>query len=71
MTENERIEKGRTIRRKVLGASYVDKPGPAPTKLQAAFQTFTVENCWGSVWVREGLSHKQRSMLNLAMLSVK
>jgi 4-carboxymuconolactone decarboxylase len=70
MTENERIEKGRAIRREVLGADYVDKPGPTPTKLQAAFRTFTTENCWGTVWVRDGISHKQRSMLNLAMLSV-
>lgn len=70
MTENERIEKARAIRREVLGAAYVDKPGPAPTKLQKAFQTFTTENCWGTVWVRDGLSFKQRSMLNLAMLSV-
>ena len=70
MTENERIENGRAIRRKVLGADYVDAPGTSPTKLQAAFREFTTEHCWGNVWVREGLSHKQRSMLNLAMLSV-
>jgi len=70
MTENERIEKGRAIRRSVLGADYVDRPGPTPTKLQAAFREFTTEHCWGTVWVREGLSHKHRSMLNLAMLSV-
>ena len=70
MTENERIEKGRAIRRRVLGADYVDRPGPTPTKLQAAFREFTTEHCWGTVWGREGLSHKQRSMLNLAMLSV-
>ncbi|GAC1534711.1 MAG: carboxymuconolactone decarboxylase family protein [Candidatus Velthaea sp.] len=70
MTENERIEKGREIRRKVLGGDYVDQPGATPTKMQAAFRQFTTENCWGTVWVRDGLSHKERSMLNLAMLSV-
>jgi 4-carboxymuconolactone decarboxylase len=70
MTENERIEKGSAIRRQVLGAAHVDQTGVAPTKMQAAFRKFTTENCWGTVWVREGLSHKQRSMLNLAMLSV-
>jgi 4-carboxymuconolactone decarboxylase len=70
MTQDERIEKGRAIRRTVLGADYVDAPGTSPTKLQAAFREFTTEHCWGTVWVREGLSHKQRSMLNLAMLSV-
>jgi 4-carboxymuconolactone decarboxylase len=70
MTENERIEKGRAIRRQVLGGDYVDQPGATPTKMQAAFREFTTEHCWGNVWVRDGLSHKQRSMLNLAMLSV-
>jgi 4-carboxymuconolactone decarboxylase len=70
MTESERIEEGRKIRREVLGAEHVDRPGPTPTKLQAAFRAFTVEHCWANVWVREGLSRKQRSMLNLAMLSV-
>lgn len=70
MTENERIDQGRAIRRRVLGGDYVDQPGAAPTKLQAAFRAFTTEHCWGNVWVREGLSHKQRSMLNLAMLAV-
>jgi 4-carboxymuconolactone decarboxylase len=69
MTEQERIEKGKEIRRKVLGAAHVDRPGPTPTKLQRAFQEFTTEHCWGNVWVRPGLDHKTRSMLNLAMLS--
>jgi 4-carboxymuconolactone decarboxylase len=70
VTDGERIEKGRAIRRQVLGADYVDARGTSPTKMQTAFREFTTEHCWGTVWVREGLSHKQRSMLNLAMLSV-
>lgn len=69
MTEAERIEKGAQIRRKVLGSEYVDRPGPAPNKFQSAFQAFTTEHCWGNVWVRPGLDHKTRSMLNLAMLA--
>lgn len=69
MTESERIAKGREVRRDVLGASYVDRPGPESTKFQKAFQDFTNEHCWGNVWIRPGLDRKQRSMLNLAMLS--
>lgn len=68
-TESDRIAKGREIRRAVLGAAYVDRPGPEPTKIQAEFQAFTNEHCWGNVWMRPGLDRKQRSMLNLAMLS--
>ena len=33
-------------------------------------QELTTEYCWGAVWGREGLPHKTRSMLNLAMISV-
>src|SRR3984893_10818082 len=69
MTQAERIEKGKQIRREVLGADYVDRPGPAPNKFRQAFADFTVEHCWGGVWTRPGLERKTRSMLNLAMLS--
>ena len=34
-----------------------------------AFQKITTEYCWGEVWTRPGLDRKQRSMLNLAMLT--
>ena len=32
-------------------------------------QELLTEYCWGAVWGREGLPHKTRSMLNIAMLS--
>jgi 4-carboxymuconolactone decarboxylase len=69
VTESERIEQGKTIRREVLGAAHVDRPGPTPTKLQAAFRDFTIEHCWANVWVRPGLSRRDRSVLNLGMLA--
>jgi 4-carboxymuconolactone decarboxylase len=33
------------------------------------FIEFTQTQCWGNVWLREGLSHKTRSMLNVCMLA--
>jgi 4-carboxymuconolactone decarboxylase len=36
----------------------------------APLQTLVTEYCWGKVWGRPGLDRKQRSMLNLAMISV-
>ena len=33
------------------------------------FQELVTEYCWGAVWGREGLSKKERSLLNLAMIS--
>jgi 4-carboxymuconolactone decarboxylase len=32
-------------------------------------QELSTEYCWGWVWGREGLSKKERSMINLAMIS--
>jgi 4-carboxymuconolactone decarboxylase len=66
----DRHAQGARVRAEVLGQAYVSKPGAAPTKFQKAFQEFTVDHCWGNVWVRPGLERKTRSMLNLAMLSV-
>ncbi len=33
------------------------------------FIEFTQTQCWGNVWLREGLSHQTRSMLNVCMLA--
>ncbi len=68
-TENARHEAGERVRREVLGSAYVDKGrGNADPFLQH-FLDFTVDHCWGNVWLRPGLDRKTRSMLNLAMLS--
>jgi 4-carboxymuconolactone decarboxylase len=67
--EKDRLALGKQIRTEVLGERHVNQPGRAPTKFQKAFQDFTVEHCWGNVWVRPGLDRKTRSMLNLAMLA--
>lgn len=66
----DRIKRGAQIRAEVLGQTHVSQPGPNPSKFQKAFQDFTVEHCWGNVWVRPGLERKTRSILNLGMLSV-
>lgn len=69
MDHEQKLAMGRQIRTEVLGQAYVSQPGPAPSNFKKAFQEFTVEHCWGNVWVRPGLERKTRSMLNLAMLA--
>jgi 4-carboxymuconolactone decarboxylase len=32
-------------------------------------QELSTEYCWGAVWGREGLTRKERSLVNLAMIS--
>ncbi|RTL61331.1 MAG: gamma carboxymuconolactone decarboxylase [Hyphomicrobiales bacterium] len=69
MSESEQFKKGLEVRRKVLGKDYVDGSIAKADDFMMAFQEITTEWCWGYAWTRPGLSHKTRSMLNLAMLT--
>jgi 4-carboxymuconolactone decarboxylase len=69
-TMNKEIfDRGLAIRKKVLGADFVEKSLATADDFNMPMQELTTEYCWGAVWGREGLSHKTRSMLNLAMIS--
>jgi len=65
----ERAQAGAKVRREVLGAAYVDSGKQQANPFTQNFIEFTQTQCWGNVWLRDGLSRKVRSMLNLAMLS--
>ncbi len=69
MSESEQFKKGLEVRRKVLGKDYVDGSIDNADDFMMALQEITTEWCWGYAWTRPGLSHKTRSMLNLAMLT--
>ena len=62
-------EKGQDIRRAVLGDSHVDRSAKAATELDADFQEFITKTAWGSIWAREHLTRRERSMLTIAMLA--
>src|SRR5690606_16307235 len=53
----------------VLGKEFVEKSFAAADDFNMPQQELVTEYCWGAVWGREGLDHRTRSMLNLAMLS--
>ena len=64
-------DKGMELRRAVMGTAYVDRALAAnQDDIGKPIQDFITEHGWGAVWGREGLSHKTRSMLNLAMLAI-
>lgn len=65
----ELFETGRKIRTKVLGKERVKKVLDGADDFNRDFQHFVTEYCWGFCWGREGLDHKQRSLLNLGMLA--
>ena len=65
----EVFDRGFEIRKKVLGAEFVEKSFAAADDFNKPMQELVTEYCWGAVWGREELPHKTRSMLNIAMLS--
>ena len=68
-TRKDLYETGLEIRREVLGREYVDKSLNNATDFNRPFQELVSEYCWGAVWSRPGLTRKERSMINLAMLT--
>ena len=66
---SERARKGMAIRRKVLGDAHVDRAEAAKTAFDTPFQEMITEGAWGTVWARETLSLRERSMITLALLA--
>jgi 4-carboxymuconolactone decarboxylase len=64
-----RYEQGMRVRREVLGDAHVDRAREKTTDVDADFQQFITEVAWGSVWTRDGLDRRQRSLLAIAMLA--
>src|SRR5215831_19720171 len=68
-TVEELFEAGLQARRTVLGAQYVDASLAAATPFNEAFQRIATEWCWGYAWGGEALGRRERSLMNLAMLT--
>jgi 4-carboxymuconolactone decarboxylase len=65
--KSKAFEDGLAMRKKVLGADYVEKTLQDADELLLPFQELLTEFAWGKVWTRPGLTLKARSMLTLAM----
>lgn len=65
----QRFEQGLEIRKKVLGAQYVNTALEKADDFSMPLQHLVTEYCWGTVWADKTLSLQQRSMLNLAMIT--
>ena len=65
----DRYDQGMATRRAVLGDAHVDRAEAAKTDFDAPFQTLITEGAWGSVWSRDTISKRERSMLTIALLA--
>jgi len=54
------------MRRQVMGDAFVDRALGNATEFTQPLQDFVNEHAWGSVWNREGLPLKTRSLITLA-----
>ena len=66
---SEPFEKGMKVRRRVLGDAHVDRAEAAKTAFDEPFQTMITESAWGTLWARETISLRERSMLTIALLA--
>jgi 4-carboxymuconolactone decarboxylase len=65
----DRFDKGMALRKQVLGAEYVEKSMASADDFSRPMQELSTEYCWGYVWSRPGLELRERSLINLSMIS--
>lgn len=66
---SERHARGMKMRRYVLGDAHVDKAEAATTNFDAPFQEMIAEGAWGTLWARDTIALRERSMLTIALLA--
>jgi len=65
----DRYARGMATRRAVLGERYVDAAVANTDPFTADFQKLITESAWGTVWARDTISRRERSMLTIALLA--
>ncbi len=69
MDSKQRYEQGLAIRKEVLGAEYVDNSLRNADDFTRDIQQLVTEYAWGEIWSRPGLARRDRSLLNLGMIT--
>lgn len=68
--EHSRYEPGLRVRREVMGDEYVDRALARTQGTESeAVQTAITDLVWGGVWNRPGLERRDRSLLNIGLLT--
>ncbi len=63
------LETGKRLRAEVIGKARHDAAMAGATEFDLPFQELALRYCWGEVWGRPGLGRRERSMINLGMLT--
>jgi 4-carboxymuconolactone decarboxylase len=68
-SEQTRSENGEAMRRRVLGDEHVDRSLGNATAFGRPLQELVTEYCWGYLWNRTEISLRERSFINLGMIT--
>jgi 4-carboxymuconolactone decarboxylase len=66
---DQQFEDGLQMRKQVMGDAFVEKAFTNADDFSLPLQEFVTRNAWGSVWQRDGLDLKTRSLITLSMLT--
>jgi len=67
--DKDTYDRGLSMRRKVLGAEYVDRALNNADDFNRDFQRIVTQYCWGETWGDDTLTPRERSILNLGMIA--
>lgn len=67
--DNDRRQRGSSVRREVLGEDHVDRAEAETTSLDRPFQDYIVGAAWADVWGRDGLDRSIRSLITISLLA--
>lgn len=65
---SDAFEAGLELRRKMFGPAGAEEAHAKASEVGLPLQEYVTEFCFGDVWQREGLTHRERSMITVAML---
>lgn len=65
----ETKEMGRQVIRELMGAEFLEAKDKTRNGFNSVIQEYAEEVCFGRTWARPGIDRKQRSILNVAMLT--
>lgn len=66
---DQQFEDGLQIRKQVMGEEFVTRAFSQNDAFTAPLQEFVTRNAWGTVWCRDGLELKTRSLVTISMLT--
>jgi len=66
---DQQYEDGLQKRKQTMGEDYVERAFANADEFTMPLQDFITRNAWGTVWCRDGLDMKTRSLITVSMLT--